>query len=485
MKYSILVVDDEHDIRDLLKDILKDGGYDTKLAANSEQAFEQLNECMPTAILLDVWLERSDVDGLGILEIVRKKYPQIPVIMISGHATIDIAVKSIRMGAFDYLEKPLSMDRVLLAIKRACEVAKLQRENAELKIKAESKTKDLIGTSQAISQLRGMIEKVAPTSGRILIHGAIGTGKDVVANIIHKKSKRALRPFIAYNPRGKSGQQIQYELFGNWNSQEPVENRPRRVSVLERTRMGTLYITEVAALPLSVQGILLNYIQQEQNNERNHKSANYRPGVRLITATSKNLEHEVSAGRFRQDLYNRLNVVQLRIPTLGERREDIPQLVNQFLDDFARKSGYEKHNISDSVMTILQNYDWPGNVRQLYNVIEWLVIMSESQGHKPIDLTMLPPELSSRNMSIIGQGLMGSDVMSLPIRDAREIFERQYLLAQVNRFNGNISKTSAFVGMERSALHRKLKSLNINTANSNVPGNFVDKEDELEEAMAE
>lgn len=463
MALDILIVDDEADIRDIISDILKDEGFTSRSACNSTQAFKAISEKTPSAIILDIWLQGSDLDGLGILEIVKKQYPLMPVIVISGHGTIETAVNAIKMGAYDYLEKPFTHDKLMVVLKRACEAAKLKRENIDLKSKVIDKT-EFVGNAAITAKLRSEIEKVAPTSGRVMIHGAVGSGKELAARLIHKKSKRANGPFIVFSPTSMNLNKIQYELFGESERQEANPNLfDKRASVLEAANNGTLYIDEIGDLPMIAQNKLLKFLK-DQTLSRGSKSIKL--DVRLITSTTKDLQVEISQGKFRQDLYYRLNVVPILVPVLAERKEDIPLLVKYFVKQLSKFSGLKEQEFSDEAIAALQAYNWPGNIRQLRNVIEWTLIMNPpSPGMvEKIKSDRLPQEVINNSVNI-SKPDTNLDMMSMPLRDAREVFERQYLTAQMNRFNNNISKTSTFVGMERSALHRKLKTLNIHAAN--------------------
>lgn len=463
MALDVLVVDDEADIRDLISDILKDEGFTCRSAANSTQAFKTISEKTPGAIILDIWLQGSELDGLGILEIIKKRYPIMPVIVISGHGTIETAVNAIKMGAYDYLEKPFTHDKLMITLKRACEAAKLKRENIELKSKVIDKT-ELVGTSSMTVKLKSDIEKVAPTSGRVMIHGEIGSGKELAARLIHKKSKRANGPFIIFSPTCMNADKIQQELFGEVEKQDANGMFTRRVSILEAANNGTLYIDEVGDLPVAVQIKLLKFLQ-DQILEKPSTNKTVKLDIRFITGTTKNLQNEINQGKFRQDLYYRLNVVPIKIPTLSERKEDIPVLAQYFIKQLSKFSGLKEREFSQEAIAALQAYSWPGNVRQLRNIIEWTLIMNPivAGTNEYIRPDMLPQDILTNSVNI-SKPENNIDMMSMPLREAREIFERQYLSAQMNRFNNNISKTSAFVGMERSALHRKLKLLNIHSS---------------------
>ncbi|PZP84486.1 MAG: sigma-54-dependent Fis family transcriptional regulator [Azospirillum brasilense] len=464
MAADILVIDDESDITSLISDILTDEKYSVRTANNSDRALKALAERVPNAIILDIWLQGSELDGLGILEIVQKKYAHVPVVMISGHGNVETAVTAIKMGAYDYIEKPFSAERLMIIVKRALEAAKLRSENNELK-KRGSNESELIGASAAINTVRQTIEKVAPTNSRVLITGAPGTGKELVARLIHGRSMRAHAAFIPLNAASfTASRNIEAELFGTEDTNP--NGGAEKLGVLERAHGGTLFIDEVADLTLETQGRLLRALQ-EQSFERVRGNKRVSVDVRVIAATNKDLQEEIAAGRFREDLYYRLNVVPLRMPNLRERRDDIAALSAHFLKRAADAMGLATRSLGEEALAVLQSYNWPGNVRQLRNVMEWLIIMAQPGQNGEITADALPPELIDANITVLRPEL-SSDIMSMPLREARETFEKQYLAAQINRFGGNISKTSNFVGMERSALHRKLKMLGIGNEEKNA-----------------
>lgn len=462
MALDVLIIDDEMDIRDIISDIVKDEGFSSRTAANSTQAFKAIAEKTPSAVILDIWLQGSELDGLGILEIIKKQYPLMPVIVISGHGTIETAVSAIKMGAYDYLEKPFTHDKIVILLKRACEASKLRRENIDLRSKVIDKT-EFVGTSSIITRLKGEIEKVAPTSGRVMIHGGIGSGKELTARLIHKKSKRASGSFIVFSPTSMSASKMQQELFGDEEKQELGSVFDKRISVLEAAHNGTLYIDEVGDLPMIIQNKLLKFLKDQTLVKSNNKALKL--DIRFITSSTKDLQAEITQGKFRQDLYFRLNVVPLYVTNLSERKEDLPLLVKYFIKQLSKFSGLKEREFSDEAVAALQAYNWPGNVRQLRNVIEWTLIMNPPIAGviEKIKSDMLPQDVINNSVNI-SKPDNNLDMMSMPLREAREVFERQYLSAQMNRFNNNISKTSTFVGMERSALHRKLKMLSIHAA---------------------
>lgn len=474
MSPDVLIVDDELDIRELIADILKDEGFNTRVAANSTQAFKAIAEKTPSVIILDIWLQGSDLDGLSILEIVKKRTPLMPVIVISGHGTIETAVTAIKMGAYDYLEKPFTHDKLIIMLKRACEATRLKRENLELKSKVIDRT-ELIGTSPPSIKLKSDIEKVAPTSVRVMIEGAIGSGKELAARLIHKKSKRANGPFVIFNPTLMSLDKIQQELFREFELPDRNNAATKRLSILESANNGTLYIDEVCDLPMPVQVKLVKFLQ-DQTIEHATTGKPLKLDLRFITSTTKNLQNEISQGKFRRDLYDRLNVVTIKIPSLSDRKEDIPALVEHFVKQLSKFSNLKEREFSYEAIMALQAYNWPGNIRQLRNIIEWTLIMNppHSADHDVIKPYMIPQDILTNNAAITKLDT-NHDMMSMSLREAREVFERQYLSAQMNRFNNNISKTSMFVGMERSALHRKLKMLSIHSASK-----ITDQEKELD-----
>ncbi|MGE0755350.1 MAG: sigma-54-dependent transcriptional regulator [Alphaproteobacteria bacterium] len=464
MTSDILIVDDEEDIRELVSDILKDAHYTTRTAHNSDSAFQALAERVPTAIILDIWLQGSELDGLGILEMVKKKYPTLPIIMISGHGNIETAVNAIKIGAYDFIEKPFKEDRLLLIVARALEHARLSNENSELKLRGSTEMQ-LNGTSPAIQQLRQALEKIAPASSRVLITGAPGTGKEMMARMIHTKSARSKGNFVVLNAAGLAPDRVEAELFGVEDS-NPTGGA-EKLGLLERAHNGTLFIDEVADMPLETQGKMLRVLQ-DQSFTRVRGNRRVEVDVRVIASSNRNLESEIQLGHFREELYYRLNVVPLRMPSLKDRREDIAELCRHFLRRASETAGMPARDISNEALAMLQAYGWPGNVRQLRNMMEWLLIMT-ADSKDSIRADDLPPEILASNPAL-ARPETNADIMSMALRDARELFEKQYLAAQIERFGGNISKTSAFVGMERSALHRKLKTLGINEATEEKVG---------------
>ncbi|WP_408832785.1 sigma-54-dependent transcriptional regulator [Acidocella sp.] len=458
---EILIVDDEPDIRMLVEAILKDEGYEARCAGTSDEALAAYRLRRPDLVILDVWLQGSKLDGIGILEALHQEVPRVPVVMISGHGTIETAVAAIQRGAYDFIEKPFNSDRLLLVVKRALEAARLERENAELRLRVGNDT-SLIGTGHGISALRNAIEKVAPSGSRVLISGPPGSGKEVVARMIHAKSRRADGPFVVINCAILAPEKFEAELFGT----EAGPDTPRKLGVLERAHGGTLLLDEVSELPLEMQSKIARVLQ-DQSFERVGGATRVKVDIRVLATTARDLPTLISEGRFREDLFYRLAVVPLRVPALKERREDIPALANHFLTHAAEISGLAPRSLASDAVAALQNHDWPGNVRQLRNIMDWLMIMRSGEPGDLFHAEHLPTELAAHAPRALAID-PAADVMALPLREARDVFETQYLQAQLLRFGGNISRTANFVGMERSALHRKLKQLGIGAAEDKV-----------------
>jgi two-component system, NtrC family, nitrogen regulation response regulator NtrX len=454
MASDILIVDDEEDIRELVAGILSDEGHETRTAGSSDTALAAIADRMPRLVFLDIWLQGSKLDGLALLDEIKKMHPSLPVVMISGHGTIETAVSAIRRGAYDFIEKPFKADRLILIAERALETSKLKREVLDLKQRSGDSF-DLIGTSVAMTQLRHAIDRVAPTNSRILIFGPSGSGKEMVARAIHAASSRKTGPFVSLNAATITPERMEIELFGT----ESNGSGERKVGALEEAHGGILYLDEVADMPRETQGKILRVLVDQQF-ERVGGTKRVKVDVRIISSTAHNLPSMIADGRFREDLYHRLAVVPISVPGLSERREDIPFLVDHFMRHVARQAGIKQRRLGDDALAVLQAHNWPGNIRQLRNNIERLMILARGDDPEaPITADLLPSEIGD----VMPRAPNQSDqhIMALPLREARELFEKEYLIAQINRFGGNISRTAEFIGMERSALHRKLKSLGV------------------------
>jgi two-component system nitrogen regulation response regulator NtrX len=459
MAHDILIVDDEADIRALIAGILEDEGHNTREAANADEALEGIRARRPNLVVQDIWLQGSRLDGLEVLDAIKRDHPEVPVVMISGHGNIETAVQAIKQGAYDFIEKPFKADRLLLVVDRAIEAARLRRENEELRLRSGSGG-ELVGAALAIQQVRQTTEKVGPTNSRVLITGPAGSGKEIVARQIHARSRRADGPFVVLNCAAMHPDRMEMELFGTEHGLDGPDS-PRKIGTFEQAHGGTLLLDEVADMPLETQGKIVRVLQ-DQMFERVGGGKRVEVDVRVIATTNRDLQAEMTAGHFREDLFYRLNVVPVKMPALRDRRDDIPQLARHFMALAAAAAGVQPRPVGEDAMAALQAYDWPGNVRQLKNVMDWLLIMAPGDSRESIRADMLPAEIGAITPAVL-RWEKSSEIMTLPLREARELFEREYLLAQVNRFAGNISRTAAFVGMERSALHRKLKLLGVNT----------------------
>ncbi len=449
---DILIVDDEKDIRELIADILKDEGYATRLAANSDECMEQINAEAPALMILDIWLKDSRMDGIDILKTVKRDNPDIPIIIISGHGNIEIAVAAIKQGAYDFIEKPFNIDQLMVVIGRAMETARLRRENSSLR-RRDLHSGEMLGASAAFRKLKDQLDKVTKSNGRVMLTGEPGSGKETAARFVHQHSNRAAAPFVTVNSASIAAERMEEVLFGRETSERGIEK-----GLLEQAHGGVIYFDEVAEMPSGTQSKILRVLTEQQFT-RVGGADKVRVDLRVISSTTRDLSAEIVAGRFRQELFDRLNVVPIAVPPLSERREDIPLLARHFIEAFNRTQGLPAREVSDEAGAALQTMDWPGNIRQLRNIVERVLILGEGTG--PIEARELPGEGSPAEE---GRIVLGGALATLPLREARELFEREYLLTQINRFGGNISRTAAFVGMERSALHRKLKSLGVVTS---------------------
>lgn len=452
MALEVLVVDDEADIRELVSGVLEDEGYAVRSAADSTSALDAIDDRRPSLVLLDVWLQGSKLDGLQLLEQIKRRDASLPVLMISGHGNLDTAVAAIREGAVDFIEKPFKADRLLHLVGRATETDRLRREVANLRHQL-GPDDQLDGTSVAINTVRATLKRVAPTGSRVMITGPAGVGKEIAARMIHNWSPRSSAPFIVLSAAMMSPERVEEELFGS------EQNGVSRPGLMEQAHGGTLFLDEIADMPQTTQAKILRVLT-DQSYTRVGGQRPVKVDVRVLSATSCNLAEEIAAGRFREDLFYRLNVVPVRIPPLRERREDIPELVNHFLARFAAERRIQTPELSKEAMAALQAHDWPGNVRQLRNIIERTLILTPGDRVGCIEVDLLPPEILDSQASA-GVGGPSLAIMGSPLREARESFEREYLKIQIRRFSGNISRTASFIGMERSALHRKLKALGL------------------------
>ena len=454
MASDILIVDDEADIRDIVSGILSDEGHGTRTAKNSDEALAAVQARRPHLVFLDIWLQGSKLDGLQMLAIMREQNPSLPIVMISGHGNVETAVAAIKLGAYDFIEKPFKADRLVLVAERALEASRLKREVSDLRVRSGASDR-MVGKSGIMNQLRQLVDRVGAVNSRILISGAPGTGKEMVARALHAASQRADGPFVVINAATITPESMEIELFGI----EAGDKAGRKVGALEEAHGGTLYIDEVADMPRETQGRILRVLV-DQNFQRVGGVTRVHVDVRIISSASRDLALAIEEGAFRQDLFHRLSVVPIRVPPLSERREDIPELIEFFMDQVAASSGMPKRRIGNDALAVLQSHAWPGNVRQLRNNVERLMILATGGPDAEVTAAMLPAEIGSL-VPATPNGAGGERLMSLPLREAREVFEKEYLVAQISRFGGNISRTAEFIGMERSALHRKLKSLEI------------------------
>ncbi len=454
MATDILVVDDEADIREIVSGILSDEGHGTRTARNSDEALSLIGARRPHLVFLDIWLQGSRLDGLQLLAIIKEHHPALPVVMISGHGNIETAVSAIKIGAYDFIEKPFKADRLVLVADRALETSRLKREITDLKVRSLTPNR-IVGKSTTTNQLRQAIDKIGPANSRIMISGAPGSGKELTARMLHEASVRSSAPFVVLNSAAITPDMMETALFGT----DGGDGRSRQVGALEEAHGGTLYLDEVADMPRETQGKILRVLV-DQNFQRVGGSTRVHVDVRIISSTSRDLAAAIAEGTFREDLFHRLSVVPVRVPSLSERREDIPELIDFFMDQISATGGLPKRKIGADAMAVLQSHDWPGNIRQLRNNVERLMILAGGDPDSEVSAEMLPNEIGAL-VPATPNGAGGEKLMSLPLREAREVFEREYLIAQISRFGGNISRTAEFIGMERSALHRKLKSLGI------------------------
>ena len=468
---SILIVDDERDIRELIGDILRDEGHTVRLAGNSDSCMAEINAEAPSLMILDIWLKDSRMDGIDILKTVKRSNPDVPVVIISGHGNIEIAVAAIKQGAYDFIEKPFNIDQLMVVVSRAMETSRLRRENSDLR-RRDVSSAEMLGNSTAFKGLKAQLEKVTKSNGRVMLTGPAGSGKEMAARFIHGQSNRAAAPFVSVSSATIEPERMEEVLFGRESPERGIEQ-----GLLEQAHGGVVYFDEVAEMPLGTQSKILRVLVEQQFS-RSGGTDKVRVDLRVISSTTRDLKQEIARGRFRQELYDRLNVVPISVPALEDRREDIPELARHFVSMFHRTQGLPARELTSEAEAMLQTMQWPGNVRQLRNVMERVLILGESNG------VIAARELPGRDDTIETEGrvLLSGALASLPLREARELFEREYLLIQINRFGGNISRTASFVGMERSALHRKLKSLGVVTT-SKAGARVAHLEDEEEEAF--
>ncbi len=452
---DILITDDERDIRELISDILQDEGFTTRLAGTSDACMAEIAASPPALMILDIWLKDSNMDGIDILKSVKRDYPDIPIVIISGHGNIEIAVAAIKQGAYDFIEKPFNIDQLLVVIRRAMETAKLRRENVELK-RGDVANADMLGDSAAFRMLKSQLDKVTKSNGRVMLTGPAGAGKEIAARYIHSNSNRASAPFVTVNSASIEPDRMEEVLFGREGGAKGIEK-----GLLEEANGGVIYFEEIADMPLGTQSKILRVLV-DQRFQRVGGTDKVQVDLRVISSTNRDLARAIDAGTFREELYHRLNVVPIAVPSLEERREDIPVLAEYFIETFNKTQGLPLRKLADDARALLQTMLWPGNVRQLKNVVERVLILGENSDE--IAAKELP---ASDEAAAVDEGriVLSGGLATLPLRDARELFEREYLLTQINRFGGNISRTASFVGMERSALHRKLKSLGVATTN--------------------
>jgi two-component system, NtrC family, nitrogen regulation response regulator NtrX len=461
MVADILIVDDEADIRELIAGILQDEGYETRLAHNSDAALTEIGQRRPSLIVLDIWLQGSKLDGLDLLQMIKEQHQEVPVVIISGHGNIETAVAAIKRGAYEYIEKPFNADRLLLVVGRALETTRLKRENESMRGRGGF-DHELRGSSVAMRQLRQLLKKIAPANSRVLITGGMGAGKELVARSLHALSSRSNGPFVILSAAAMEPEHVEEELFGV----EASAGSEQRVGALEEAHGGTLFIDEVADMPLVTQGKVLRVLL-DQTFQRVGGAKKVKVDVRILSSTSRDLMALISESKFREDLYHRLGVVLVRVPGLSERREDIPELVEYFSKSYSAMSGQPLRRVGNDAVAVLQTREWTGNVRELKNNVERIMILASGDPQSEITAAMLPSDVGTARMN--DQLFSGEHLLTLPLRDAREAFERDYVAAQLSRFGGNISRTSQFIGMERSALHRKIKLLGLMTKSEEEP----------------
>lgn len=452
---DILITDDERDIRELISDILIDEGYTTRLAGTSDECMAEIANEVPALMILDIWLKDSNMDGIDILKSVKRDHPDVPIVIISGHGNVEIAVAAIKQGAYDFIEKPFNIDQLLVVIRRAMETSRLRRENVALK-RGDSGDSELLGDSATFRALKAQLDKVTKSNGRVLLTGPAGSGKEIAARYIHANSDRADAPFVLVSSASIEPERMEEVLFGREGGDKGIEK-----GLLEEANGGVIYFDEIADMPLGTQSKILRVLV-DQRFQRVGGTDKVQVDLRVVSSTNRDLAAEIEAGNFREELFHRLNVVPITVPSLEERREDIPLLAEHFINMFNQVQGLPLRKLADDARALLQTMLWPGNVRQLKNVVERVLILGDDA--EEISAKELP---AGEEAGAVEEGrvVLSGGLATLPLREARELFEREYLLTQINRFGGNISRTASFVGMERSALHRKLKMLGVATTN--------------------
>lgn len=463
MSYDILIVDDECDIRELVSGILDDEGYETRTAKNALEALQEIKNRQPHLIILDVWLG-NDQDGLKVLEEIKRLYCDMPVIMISGHATISTAVLAIKNGAYDFIEKPFQTDKLLITIQRAIEAYQLKRENEDLKLFVD-KNLNLIGHSPIANSLRDKVQKAASNQWRIFLSGSTGCGKELMAKEIHERSNRKDKPFIVVHCSKIHPQDLESELFGV----EIVNNGERSISkigLIEKAHQGSIYFHQITALPLPIQQKIIRLLTDEKFSRMGSDDL-IRVNIRYMAGSTENMNERIQSGDFREDLYYRLNVMNIDIPKLCDRLKDLKDMIDLLSNQHAQKNGTIKKTFSQDAINCLESYSWPGNISELKSIVEWTLTAKLENVEKIIEKDDLPHDLLEEKNDLLKR-LHSSDMVILPLKEAREVFEKEYLQKQILRFSGNITQTARFVGMERSALHRKLKMLGLSHEEENI-----------------
>ena len=457
MSYDILIIDDEKDIRDLISGVLEDEGYETRTAESSLAAMQEIKQRQPHLVILDVWLG-NEQDGLKVLEEIKRLYVDVPVIMISGHATISTAVLAIKNGAYDFIEKPFQIDKLLITIQRAIETFQLRRENEHLKIFADQNL-NFVGSSPIANNLRDQLQKAASNQWRVFLSGPSGSGKEIFAKEIHDRSLRKDKPFVVVNCAHIHPNDLEVELFGRELPDKNDVKQISKIGLVEKAHQGTIYFHQITALPLPVQ-LKITKLLTEDKFSRVGSSNFVRVNIRYMASSAEDMNQLIQNGDFREDLYYRINVLSIFVPKLIDRPQDLKEMVELLCVRHAKRYGTPKKTFDEAAILFLQTYSWPGNIAELKSIIDWTLTSFQEDKKHIIEKDMLPHDLLQEKTDILKR-LNSSDMVILPIKEAREIFEKEYLQTQMTRFSGNISQTARFIGMERSALHRKLKILGL------------------------